>query len=309
MKKKIASLALSLIFSMNAAVPVFAANGATLPAAEKVAAMEKMLYGTNQSGSLMQRMDSLEDDVYGTVTTNGVLERINNMYDYLDGDDKSEASFNTRLNVVEWKFQESMSNEPAKTRIEKLEKFVSGSTVGGSLSDRLDELTKLASYQNGSIPVSNVSLPKDSVIKIEFMETLTTKQSRMGDSVNFKAADNLYVNDVLVLPKGARGTGVIKKVSQPGIFGKDGKIDIEFTSISSIDGTQIPVTVGELSKQQVKTAAGAGAATIGGLVILGPVGLVGGAFVKGAGVTIPAGSFTFVQTASDVEIQGVVAQE
>lgn len=308
MKKQIASAVLSLVFAMNTAAPVFAGNSATLPAAEKVTAMEKMLYGTNQTGSLVQRMDSLEDDVYGTVTTNGVLERINNMYDFLDGDDKSEASFNTRLNVVEWKFQENMSNEPAKTRIEKLEKFVNGSTVGGSLSDRLDELTKLASYKNGNIPVQEVTLPADNTIKIEFLESLSTKQNRVGDVVKFKAADNLYVNDVLVLPKGAKGIGSIKKVVQPGIFGKDGRIDINFTSISGIDGTQIPVALGELAKQKISSAAGAGAATIGGLVILGPVGLVGGAFVKGAPVTIPAGSYTYVQTTADTNLQGVVAE-
>lgn len=308
MKKQLASAVLAMIFSMNAAMPVFAGEGAALPAAEKVTAMEQMLYGTNQSGSLIDRMDSLEDDVYGTVTTNGVLERINNMYDYLDGDDKSEASFKTRLNVVEWKFSDTLSNEPAKTRIEKLEKFVNGSAVGGSLSDRLEELTKLASYKDGKIPVQTVSLPKDNVIKIEFLDQLSTKQSRAGDVVNFKAADNLYVNDVMVLPKGARGTGFIKKVVQPGIFGKDGRIDINFTSINAVDGTQIPVTVGELSKQKASSVAGAGAATIGGLVILGPVGIVGGAFVKGASVTIPAGSCTYVQTAADTTMQGIVTE-
>lgn len=307
MNKKLAGLALAALFSMNAVA--FAGNSAVMPAAEKVTAMEKLLYGASQSGSLVQRMDSLEDDVYGTVTTNGVLERINNMYDYLDGDDKSEASFNTRLNVVEWRFQESMTNDPAKTRIEQLEKFVNGSTVGGSLSDRLDNLTKLASYKDGNIPVQTVSLPKDNVIKIEFTEPLSTKQNRAGDTVHFKAADNLYVNDVLVLPKGSRGTGNIKKVVQPGIFGKDGRIDINFTSIAGVDGTQIPVTVGELSKQKISSAAGAGAATIGGLIVLGPVGLVGGAFVKGAPANIPAGSYTFVQTAEDTELQGIISNE
>lgn len=307
MKKKLASVALAAIFAMNSAVPAFAGNP-NLPAAEKVNAMEKMLYGTTQNGSLVQRMDSLEDDVYGTITTNGVLDRINNMYDYLDGDDKTEASFNTRLNVVEWRFQESMTNDPAKTRIEQLEKFVNGSTVGGSLSDRLDNLTKMASFKNGNIPVREVTVPTNNVIKIEFLEAMSTKQSRPGDIVNFKAADNLYVNDILVMPKGSRGTGNIKKVSQPGIFGKDGKIEIEFVSIAGIDGTQIPVTVGELSKQKAMSAAGAGAATIGGLIILGPVGLVGGAFVKGAGVSIPAGSATYVQTAQDITLQGIVSE-
>ena len=308
MKKKLASLTLSMMLAMNTALPVFAADASNMPAADKVAAMEKMLYGTTQTGSLVQRMDSLEDDVYGTVTTNGVLERIDNMYGFLDGENNKEASFNTRLNVVEWRFQDSMSNEPAKTRIEKLEKFVNGSSVGGSLSDRLDELTKLASYKNGTIPVQEVTLPADNVIKIEFLDAMSTKQNRKGDPVNFRAADNLYVNDVLVLPKGARGTGVIKKVSQPGIFGKDGRIDVEFTSITAVDGKQIPITVGDLSKQKATSAAGAGAATLGGLAILGPVGLVGGAFVRGASVNIPAGSTTYVQTAASVTLQGIVSE-
>ena len=39
--------------------------------------------------------------------------------------------------------------------------------------------------------------------------------SRQADTVHFKAADNLYVNDVLVLPKGATGVGEVKKVVQP----------------------------------------------------------------------------------------------
>lgn len=307
MRKKLASVVLATIFAMNGAVSVFAGDKA-LPAAEKVNAMEKMLYGATQNGSLVQRMDSLEDDVYGTITNNVVIERINNMYDYLDGDDKAEASFSTRLNVVEWRFQESMSSDPAKTRIEQLEKFVSGSTVGGSLSDRLDALTKLAAFKSGNISVQEVTIPKDNVIKVEFLEKLTTKQNRAGDVVNFRAAENLYVNDILVLPKGSRGTGTIKKVVQPGIFGKDGRIDIDFGSINGVDGTKVPVTVGELSKQKASSAAGAGAATIGGMVILGPVGLVGGAFVKGAAVTIPAGGMTYVQTAEDVVLQGVLSE-
>lgn len=75
-----------------------------------------MLYGTEQSGSLLQRMDSLEDDVYGTITSDAIINRVDNMYDYLEGTpDNGEASFATKLNVVEWKMNESMSGGAAKT--------------------------------------------------------------------------------------------------------------------------------------------------------------------------------------------------
>ena len=177
------------------------------------------------------------------------------------------------------------------------------------MSARLEELLKLASYTDGKVPVQQVTLPKDSVFKISFTSEMSTKMSRQGDKVNFKAADNLYVNDVLVLPKGATGVGVIKKVVQPGIFGKDGRIDITFTHIYGVDGTKIPLTVGELAQQKAESIAGAAGAAIGGMIILGPVGVVGGAFVKGNSVTIPVGCETYVQTSEDVAMQGVVYQE
>ena len=39
------------------------------------------------------------------------------------------------------------------------------------------------------------------------------------------------VNDVLVLPKGALGEGTIKKVVQPRSFGRDARIDVDFTHV------------------------------------------------------------------------------
>lgn len=309
MKKQLVTLILTFIFCVTAVVPGFAA-AANIPAADKIAAMEEMLYGTAQSGSLIQRMDAIEDDVYGFVASNAILTRIDTMYDYLKGTpENGDASFATRLNVVEWRLNESMSGGPAKSRLEAAEKLLNGDVQEGALAARLEELLKLASYEGGVIPVQEVTLPKDSVLQIEFTQELGNKINKVGDIVNFKAADNLYVNDVLVLPKGATGYGKVKKVVQPGIFGKDGRVDIDFTLIHGVDGTEIPIFVGELAKQKAESIAGAAGAAIGGMIILGPIGAVGGAFVKGSSVTIPVGSTTFVQTKEDKTLQGVVYTE
>ncbi len=309
MKKRLLTLLMTFVFCLTAVAPGFAEESISVPAADKISSMERMLYGTEQTGSLIQRMDSIEEDVYGTVTSDAILSRIDNMYDYLEGaPSNGEASFATRLNVVEWRINESMSGGPAKSRIEEVEKLLNGEVMQGALSARLDELLQLASYENGVVPVQEVVLPKDSVLKIEFTQELTSKMNREGDPVYFKAADNLYVNDVLVIPKGATGVGTVKKVVQPGIFGKDARIDIDFTNIYGVDGTAIPVFVGDLAKQEAESIAGAAGAAIGGMIILGPIGAIGGAFVKGRSVTIPAGSTTYVQTTSDTAIQGVVYQ-
>ena len=51
--------------------------------------------------------------------------------------------------------------------------------------------------------------------------------------------------------------------------------------------------------------AAVGASTIGALA-LGPVGLVGGLFVKGKDVELPAGSVLYIQTQRDVTTKGLV---
>ena len=309
MRKQLVTLMLTCIFSITALVPGFAAE-VNIPAADKIKAMEVMLYGSAQEGSLLQRMDNIEYDVNGLMTSESILERVDTMYNYLEGKpEDGGASFATRLNMVEWRLNESMSGGPAKSRIEAAETLLNGKVDDGALSTRLEDLLELVSYEGGVVPVQDVTLPKDSVIKVEFTEELGNKINKVGDEVGFKAADNLYVNDVLVLPKGATGIGKVKKVVQPGIFGKDGRVDIDFMYICGTDGTKIPVFVGELAKQQAKSYAGAAGAAIGGMIILGPVGVVGGAFVKGSSVTIPQGSVTFVQVSEDVVMQGVVYSE
>ena len=309
MRKQLVTLMLTFIFCLTAVAPGFAAN-VNIPAAEKVKAMEVRLYGAPQEGSLVERMDNIEHDVNGLMTSEPILERVDTMYNYLEGaSEDGGASFTTRLNMVEWRINENVSTGPAKERVANMEKLLNGKADDGALSTRLEELLELVSYEGGVVPVQQVTLPKDSVIKIEFTQELGNKISKVGDEVGFKAADNLYVNDVLVLPKGATGIGKVKKVVQPGMFGKDGRVDIDFMYINGVDGTEIPVFVGELAKQQAKSYAGAAGAAIGGMIILGPIGAVGGAFVKGSSVVIPEGSVTYVQTMEDTALQGVIYTE
>ena len=309
MRKQLVTLLLTFIFCLTAVAPGFAAN-VNIPAAEKVKAMEVRLYGAPQEGSLVERMDNIEHDVNGLMTSEPILERVDTMYNYLEGaSEDGGASFTTRLNMVEWRINENISTGPAKERVANMEKLLNGKADDGALSTRLEELLELVSYEGGVVPVQQVTLPKDSVIKIEFTQELGNKISKVGDEVGFKAADNLYVNDVLVLPKGATGIGKVKKVVQPGMFGKDGRVDIDFMYINGVDGTEIPVFVGELAKQQAKSYAGAAGAAIGGMIILGPIGAVGGAFVKGSSVVIPEGSVTYVQTMEDTALQGVTYTE
>ena len=150
MKQKLLTLLLTLSLTVTSVFPgvALAASGdeisasaaieetaapKTMSASEKISALERTLYGTEQAGALVSRMDSLEDDIYGTITTDPILNRVDNLYDYVNGYPGSgEASFLTKLSAVEWQFTESTAGGPAKSRIETLETMLNGEVGTGS---------------------------------------------------------------------------------------------------------------------------------------------------------------------------------
>ena len=285
------------------------AEGASLVASEQLDAVETALYGTHQSSSMMERMESLEDDIYGAPeASRNILDRIQSTYEYICGTNGGNGSFMQKLNAVDSRFNAQITSGPAKTRIEDMENIIFGQVQGGSLNQRLDRLVETA-YNGGQVPVESVVLPKDSLVKIEFTAPLSSRDARPGDPVKFRVADNLYVNDVLVLSKGATGVAEVAKVVQPRSFGRDARIDVKFSHVFSVDGNKVPVYIGKLAKQEAKTAAGAAGATIGGMIVLGPIGAIGGAFVTGQSIVIPEGSTTYVQVVEDQTISGIVYQE
>lgn len=306
--KKFLSFIASLVFCLGLAAPAFA-DGATPVASEQLDAVETALYGTHQSSSMMERMESLEDDIYGAPDANrNILDRIQSTYEYICGTNGGNGSFMQKLNGVDSRFNAKITSGPAKTRIEDLENIIYGQVQGGSLNQRLDRLVETA-YEGGQVPVEAVVLPKDSLVKIEFTAPLSSRTAQAGDPVSFRVADNLYVNDVLVLSKGATGQAEVAKVVQPRSFGRDARIDVKFSHVFAVDGSKVPIYIGKLAKQEAKTAAGAAGATIGGMIVLGPIGAIGGAFVTGQAIVIPEGSSTYVQVVQDQTVSGIVYQE
>ncbi|MDY6291397.1 MAG: hypothetical protein SPL86_07935 [Succiniclasticum sp.] len=306
--RKLLSLIAGLVLCLGLTTSVFA-EGASLVASEQLDAVETALYGTHQSSSMMERMESLEDDIYGAPeASRNILDRIQSTYDYICGTNGGNGSFMQKLNAVDSRFNAQITSGPAKTRIEDMENIIFGQVQGGSLNQRLDRLVETA-YNGGQVPVESVVLPKDSLVKIEFTSPLSSRDARPGDPVKFRVADNLYVNDVLVLSKGATGVAEVAKVVQPRSFGRDARIDVKFSHVFSVDGNKVPVYIGKLAKQEAKTAAGAAGATIGGMIVLGPIGAIGGAFVTGQSIVIPEGSTTYVQVVEDQTISGIVYQE
>ena len=76
-----------------------------------------------------------------------------------------------------------------------------------------------------------------------------------------------------------------------------------------MDGTEVKTFVGEESKQEMKSYAMAAGASVAGMLILGPIGIIGGAFVKGKNIELPEGTELFIQTQDESILYAIPTTE
>lgn len=300
-KKAILAAGISLL----CLAPVFAEEPATL--SDRIDRVDEVIYGSAQSGSLISRVDNADNLIYGNgnSSTSGLDNRITNLYtDVVKSDNDAQPSIATRVNAMEYYLTDEIRSDSLKTRMGDLETKVYGAEKKGAIDQRLANLEKSV-YGDQHYEMKTVELPADTVFKISLNDDVSSKTNQVGDPVTFTVQEDVSVGNVLVLPKGAQGSGVVTKVSRPKSFGRSGALDISFDQVFSVDDEVIPTVLGPEAKEKLKMeAAAVGASTIGALA-LGPIGLVGGFFVKGKDVSLPAGSTLYIETQEAVTTKGL----
>lgn len=304
MFRKLVAVAVLFMFSFSSLA--FAA-GQEMTILDKVSATEKFFYGTEQTGALVERVNKLDRDVYGEESHDSLAGKVDKLYTNVKNTSVDVPSFLLRLNAVEWALNHNVTSQPAKIRLEGVEHTLFGNVTEGPYETRLEKLLTV-SYTDGILNVNQTTIPMDMLIKIKMVTPVGSKTSRTGDVFVYQAAQDIYVNGVLVIPQGAQGTGKILKVEQAKNFGRDGELQLNFDTIDAVDGTSIPVLLGDKAKEENKSLATAAGASLAGMAILGPIGIVGGAFVHGKDVNIPAGTEFYIQTKSDLEVTGLHAK-
>lgn len=292
----------TLAVLLLASTPVFAQH-AELTIVDKTKAVEQVLYGTDQTGSLSERLTRLEKDIYGTESKDALMGKADKLYTYSKENTLTAPSLITRLNAVEWAISHDQTAVPAKQKLEQLEQLLIGAPATGAFDKRITKVTNIAFTESPEI--SEVTLFQDTLVKIKMVTPLDTRQNREGDSFAFQASEDVYSNGVLVIAKGAFGAGKVLKVQQARNFGRDAKLDLSFDTLQAFDGTEVQTFLGDKAKEETKSLAKAAGATVAGLIVLGPVGVVGGAFIHGKDVTIPAGAELYIQTKTEASVYGL----
>ena len=231
----------------------------------------------------MARIDAIYDEVYTNSTSPSVL---------------------MNLNAIEWNINHETSLRSVQERVSEMEVALLGKTAEGTFQKRISALSE-ASFDTKEIPVTPVSVPANTLIKVALVTPVNAKNLKVGDTIEYQVAEDVFVGDVLVFTKGSRGEGTVTKVKQAKNFGRNAAVDIDFKNTKALDGTYVTTFIGEEAKKEMQHLAMAAGASLAGIAVLGPLGVVAGAFVHGKNIDLPAGTELYIQTQSDTTVYGV----
>lgn len=143
-----------------------------------------------------------------------------------------------------------------------------------------------------------VTVPKGTNVNLVFDQALTSKTAKAGDRVKLHVRDNVKVGNKTIISRGTPVTGVLTDVTHRKHFGVNATIQMALNPVMSSYGQKIPLNHRQSGRQiGGKKSEQAAGTSIGGAVLLGPVGLVGGYFVTGKRVVIKVGDLLLTEVA------------
>jgi len=85
------------------------------------------------------------------------------------------------------------------------------------------------------------TLLKDTPVRIKLTKTISSRTARVGDTVEFEVLEDVLLEGVPVLNKGAKVNGVIDEAEPKKRFGHNGTLSVSITSLRLADGEQAPL--------------------------------------------------------------------
>lgn len=133
-----------------------------------------------------------------------------------------------------------------------------------------------------TVSAANVVVIGGTELVGELVTPLNSKVTKKNDPIIFKLAQNLVINNAVILEKGTSGKAIVTQAHKATYFGQGGGIGFKPESIKTVNGVEIPLTFEVLKRGSAVNDANMVVATVG----LG----VFAAFFHGKNQTFPAGT-------------------
>ena len=160
----------------------------------------------------------------------------------------------------------------------------------------LFSLITLISFRQTKVDYNkSTKIEEGTIIIVKSMSNITSKTNIDGDFINFVCAEDIYINNILIIKKNIKVGARIEISDKAKGLGKEGTLKIIFNYITAIDGQNIPISgVYNYVKGENKSGTAVGLS-----FVLSPLFL----FLKGKEANIPIGSLIEVYTTQEIYIQ------
>jgi hypothetical protein len=148
--------------------------------------------------------------------------------------------------------------------------------------------------------VGEVAIPEGTKVKLLLREALFSKdlsnKKKRPERITYEAAEDVAVNGVVVIRKGALATALPGKGKKAGAYGSHAELEFKFDSVTAVDGTAIKLVAPD---EKVK---GGRHNDTGTTVLAG--GVILGAFMKGNEAIVRAGTEYEAEVAGNAVVKG-----
>lgn len=143
-------------------------------------------------------------------------------------------------------------------------------------------------------PTASLVLPANTQVQVQMNQELTTRGRTWseGDSFDMTVIEDVMTGGYVVIPRGSRATGHISWLTDKGMFGKSGKMEIELDHVH-VGERRIPINGSFRQEGEGNTVA-----TVAGVLAAGPFAAV----VTGRSGTIPEGRELTAYTEADLPL-------
>jgi len=125
-------------------------------------------------------------------------------------------------------------------------------------------------------------------IKLRLAENLSSATAKTGQSVSFEVIDDVLVQGVVVLPKGAQALATVTEANTKKSMGRGGKLNVNVDSARLVDGEKVQLRAVQDNKGGGHVGAMTGAMVATAIVFFPAAPLF--LFIHGKDITIPKGT-------------------
>ena len=161
-----------------------------------------------------------------------------------------------------------------------------------------------ASVKDLTLPVT---IPTGTIVEVETTRPFSSANLSVGSPVTFLVTKRIFINNSLVIDRGALAQGHVVKVKRASGWGRPGMLAWEMDEVVAVDGSKIKVRVGSVQTGKSRTAAVTGGALATGAVIFpysSPVALIWG-LKKGDEAVLRGSRIFAATTGTPVEVAGL----